>query len=708
MLRASKKITAIFVVMVLIFIPVLTQVLANEGDIIIGTDNETITEDSTNDSTNLMFEPQASGDSEVKLSDPVGEQAGDSEEIQDPENPANSVAGTQEPIEPEEPQDPAEPQNPTVPPNPEDPVVPSEPGEPIEEPEPQEPVEPGNPVKPEESQDPAESPSSEEPIEEPKPQEPVEPMNPVNPQEPINPGDIPIEPITPAELLPIVPVVEGNPAMNITIDTDKDLYYAGETIEYDVMVVNTGDVDLENVSAYVYSSLGTANETLDLLTPGQEAGFSGKIRINPDFTESLLEIKVTVKGWFEEARIDASASCQVQIESNPFIELTMPLGMEGMASLSKFRSLEKAAILDYGPPKSVSLPELVKSTSNQDTIGVNKTADSSDICRTYDVKLEITGEPAPAPVDVVLVIDRSGSMDARVGGWFSPTVMDYAKDAAREFTDKVLADSNNQVAVVSFSGPRYIGNIGAATDATQHIGLSNNATSVKNAINNITTYYGTNIEAGFIMARNILLSTGRQNANKVIVLLTDGVATCSIGNPAGPNEPSNHNAHTIAAYEAGQSCWDVAMVFTVGLLNQITNSTTKTIARQTLQWAQNAGYYEAEDAPDLSGIYDEISNQLGYSAIDAVVTDVINENFELVTDSLTPSPNAPVSYDAVTQTITWKPGTITNLAELTYKIRAKDGVKGNNLLTNYSAILRYSILTALQMWSRPSRFQQSM
>ncbi|MDD4570684.1 MAG: VWA domain-containing protein, partial [Tepidanaerobacteraceae bacterium] len=377
-------------------------------------------------------------------------------------------------------------------------------------------------------------------------------------------------------------------------------------------------------------------------------------------------------------------------ESNPFIELTMPLGMEGMASLSKFRSLEKAAILDYGPPKSVSLPELVKSTSNQDTIGVNKTADSSDICRTYDVKLEITGEPAPAPVDVVLVIDRSGSMDARVGGWFSPTVMDYAKDAAREFTDKVLADSNNQVAVVSFSGPRYIGNIGAATDATQHIGLSNNATSVKNAINNITTYYGTNIEAGFIMARNILLSTGRQNANKVIVLLTDGVATCSIGNPAGPNEPSNHNAHTIAAYEAGQSCWDVAMVFTVGLLNQITNSTTKTIACETLQWAQNAGYYEAEDAPDLSGIYDEISNQLGYSAIDAIVTDIINENFELVTGSLIPSPNAPVSYDAVTQTITWKPGTITNLAELTYKIRAKDGVKGNNLLTNYSAILRYT------------------
>ncbi|WP_296971773.1 VWA domain-containing protein [Tepidanaerobacter sp. EBM-38] len=713
MLRVSKKITAILLVMMLIFIPALTQVLGNGEDIEIGSDIITTTENSANDQTSLESEHQEPDDPEAESSNHSEEQTDYSEDHQVYNDPVDPVSETQEQEDhkdtqaPEEPSDNEESEGseelpkPAEPQSSEETTMPDESEEPTEELEPCEPEQPENPAELEEPQEPPEPQNPEnpvvpnepgEPIGEPEPQEPNPAENPVNPEqplEPINPDEIPIEPITPIEPLPIVPVIAGNPNFSITVDTDKDVYYIGETIEYDVMVINTGDVDLENLSACVYCSLGTSNELVGLLTFGQETRFSGKFRIESDFTEPLLEIEVTAKAWFDEVPIDASASCQVQIESNPFIELMMPPGMEGMASLNMFRSLERETTFDYGPPKSVFLPDLVKSAGTQDTIAVNKTAGPSSVCRTYDVRLEITGVPAPAPVDVVLVIDRSGSMDARVGGWLSPTVMDYAKNAAKAFTDNVLADSNNRVAVVSFTGPRNIGDIGAASDAKQEIGLSNNATSVKAAINSITTYYGTNIEAGFLMAKNILESSGRQNANKVIVLLTDGVATCSIGNPAGPNEPTSHNAHTRAAYQAGQSCWDVAMVFTVGLFNQVPNQ-SKTVARETLQWAQNSGYYEATGAPDLSGIYDEISGQLGYSAIDAVVTDVINENFELVSASITPSPNAPASYDAATRTITWRPGTITDLAELNYKIRAKDGVKGNNLPTNDNAILRYT------------------
>ena len=702
---------AIFLVMMLIFTPTLTQALAGEEDNEIGSDIRTTTEDFASDQTSPISEHQESSDSENRPSTPAEEQEEDSEEHQDSMEPPSSEESTmpdesEEPTEEPEPQEPVEPDHPVEPEDPqdpsetEDPVVLDEPGEPTEEPEPQEPVEPEHPVEPEDPQDPSETEDPVvpdepgEPSEEPEPQEPVEPEYPENPQEPINPGDIPIEPITPAEPLPDVPVPEGNPSMSITIDTDKDVYYLGETIEYDVIVINTGDVDLEDVTAYVYSSVDTTDELVGFLAQGQKSRFSGKILINSDFTESLLEINVTAKGWFEETRIKTSATCQVLIEANPFIELKMPPGMDSMAHLDMFRSLERAEVLDYGPPKSVTLPEPVKSSGTQDTIGVNKTAEPSDVCRTYDVKLQITGEPAAAPVDVVLVIDRSGSMDDVVDWiWGFPPipirVMDYAKYAAKEFADKVLADGDNRIAVVSFSGPQYIGDRGKSTDAKQHIGLSNNVNSVKNAINNISTYYGTNIEAGFIMARDILLSTGRPNANKVIVLLTDGVANSSIGNPSGPNEPTWHNAHTIAAYEAGQSCWNMATVFTVGLLDRVPSG-SKQIARETLQWAQNAGYYEAEGAPDLSEIYDEISGKLGYSALNAVVEDVIDENFELIEDSLTPNPSVPVTYDPDTRTITWRPGTITNLATLTYKVRAKAGVKGNNLPTNDSAILRYT------------------
>lgn len=517
----------------------------------------------------------------------------------------------------------------------------------------------------------------------------IEPEAPENPEEPTElPGiEEDIEPVIPIEELPIIPLLVENPALKVYLYTDRDVYRPGETIEFKTVLKNTGDVDLENVIVYVKSSFGMIDGLIGTLRQGEETTFKGKFKIEPGFKMEYLDIETAAKGMYLDTMVMAADSYQVgiMIGYDPFIELTMPPGMD-MQSLMKLQLLEEEVALDYGPPKSVFLPEFVKLASTDDTIAVYKTAEPSSVCRTYNVELKITGEPPDIPVDVVLVIDRSGSMDAG-----NPSSMYYAKKAAKEFTDNVLADSNNRVAVVSFAGPKHYGNYGAATDATQHIGFSNNAESVKSAINSINTAPGTNIQAGFLKAKSILVDYGRENANKVIILLTDGVANASIGNITWQwhEEPTVHNAHTIAAYNAGQSCHNIARVFTVGLFNQVPNQ-SKTIAREILQWAQNAGCYITETAPDLSPIYQEISSQLGYSATNAVVTDVIHGDFELVEGSITPNPNAPWSYDIETQTITWNPGTITTLAKLTYKIRAKDGVKGNDLHTNVSAVLNYT------------------
>ncbi|NLI65247.1 MAG: hypothetical protein GX380_00730, partial [Tissierellia bacterium] len=52
----------------------------------------------------------------------------------------------------------------------------------------------------------------------------------------------------------------------------------------------------------------------------------------------------------------------------------------------------------------------------KDTIEVDKTAERADCgCRTYEVTLSITGTPQQAPVDVVLILDRSGSMGDSTG-----------------------------------------------------------------------------------------------------------------------------------------------------------------------------------------------------------------------------------------------------------------------------------------------------
>ncbi|WP_286680056.1 VWA domain-containing protein [Tepidanaerobacter sp. EBM-49] len=690
MISTSKKVLATILMILLIFTPAITVVSADES----GTDATP----SINELVNTDIQSIDSVSSEVPGEITQDQGTGNSEEGGSPET-EDPVAGDEE-VQPEGPSDqtpdeaqPEEPTNPdTEPPeqaaNPED-----EEANPSEEggsPEIEEPTAGGEEVQPEEPTTPENPDGQPQDTESPEGEIPAEEGGEVLPPEVVPPEEVldPLVPLVPVEELPIIPPIVYNPALSISISTDNDFYNVGENINYHIVVLNTGDVQLQNISVDVNSSLKNANEIISELTPGGEYHIDGEIPIDPYFTEPSLVIQAKAQCQFETNLVEASTSCEVSIENDPFLELLpRPQGMDSAASLKAFRSLQTDAVLDYGAPKSIIMPEFVASASSTDTIQVNKTATPATPCRNYTVKLQITGTPAPAPVDVVLVIDKSGSMNDRVSG--SRTVLYYAKQAAKEFTDTILADSNNRISVVSFSGPQYLGDLGSASDATQNIALSSNATSVKNAIDGITANGGTNIEAGFLKAKSILQTSGRQNANKVILLLTDGVATCSIGNASGPNEPTSHNVHTIAAYNAGQSCWSMAMVFTVGIISQVPSQSI-TVARETLQWAQNSGYYEASGAPDLSGIYDTISGQLGYSAIDAVVTDIINENFELVDGSITTNPNATVTYNASTRTITWSPGTITTLAELSYKIKAKDGVKGNNLPTNTSAVLHYT------------------
>ena len=182
---------------------------------------------------------------------------------------------------------------------------------------------------------------------------------------------------------------------------------------------------------------------------------------------------------------------------------------------------------------------------------------------------------------------------------------------------------------------------------------------------------------------------GRPNAKKVIILLSDGVANVSIGKYPGSDYPTSHNVHTIAAYQEGQSCFDIADVYTIGLFGGLTGyPRTLDIARDTLQRAQNKGYYETTSGADLSEIYDEIAGQMGVPATNAVVTDRISDNFEFV-GFVEPYENA--TYNSNTHTITWEPGTIRDSAQLTYKIRAKAGFQGgNDVSTNVSAKLEYT------------------
>lgn len=473
----------------------------------------------------------------------------------------------------------------------------------------------------------------------------------------------------------------GSPSIKVEVTTDKELYENGDTLIYNIVLVNDGEVDLKDIS--IVDDLNGQYQ-LDSLLTGEEKRITKEYSISLD--NSLEEIKnnIYITTIFNEEEVLIETGFTILINKEKEDELA-----ENIPSI-------------VGEPK-IPIPDFYKrgmqktllstmSSGLIDTIGVDKSAIRVPGCRTFEVTLDITGEPQEAPVDVVLVIDRSGSMNERAGGtWRDPlSRLYFAKEAAINFAGRVLGPNGipgSRVSVVSFSGPQYQSGYGNQNQASTNLGLSSDLYLVADTINNITANGGTNTEAGFIEAKGVIQGSGNQNSNKVVIMFTDGIPTASNGNKYGPNDPTSHNNHTIAAYTAGQDIWQngVADVFTIGLLQNI-NTNVKNLAIDTLTRAQNKGFYEAPTAQDLDQIFTEISTQLVYSATNAVVVDKIGDDFELVDGSL-PS---GASYNSSTREITWSPGTIGTHAQLKYIIRAKSSFPGGSANTNEYANLTYT------------------
>ena len=495
-------------------------------------------------------------------------------------------------------------------------------------------------------------------------------------------------------LAPMVPAL-----LLVDIQTDKGEYRAGDTVHLSITLSNRGTESLSDIRLWV--PLAELNARVDFLASGEETALAAEFDIPYNFYLGYFGVGAYAEGECTGSAVSGQGKALIVVDeqvNNPaFKECELPSLPDDWESVAPFDRIPVPAAEPQPEPssmvKAVRKPfsaGKVGLSSYTDTVAVSKSAQRTQGCRAYQVTLGITGTPPPEkPVDVILVVDCSNSMDSG-----SPSSLYYAKEAAKEFAEQVLQNSANKVAVVSFAyDPGFfgwnLGNLNRDTKIEQ--GFSNNSTQVTNAINGLATYGGTNTEAGFIRARNLMQAGGRAEANKAIVFLTDGVPTVSIDRRYGPSEPTAHNDHTTAAYTAGQSCHALGyQVFTVNLLGEVPSKCVP-LARDTMQKAQNAGYYETFSAADLSEIYSQISQQLNYSATHAVVADKIPANFELVPGSFQSSPTAPVSYEETTGIITWEAGTIGTSATLSYKIRAKEGYEGGTEVpTNDWATLTYT------------------
>lgn len=232
---------------------------------------------------------------------------------------------------------------------------------------------------------------------------------------------------------------------------------------------------------------------------------------------------------------------------------------------------------------------------------------------TVDVRLSVRGGcgslQTDEPIDVILVVDESGSM----GGEKIAT----ARAAARNF-----------VAELDLEQAR-VGVVGFDTTSRLRVGLSDNATEIFTAIDMLRAMGGTRIDLGLGDARREMERNGRAGvARPVFVLLSDGY------NNAG-HEPVLREAD--AAKAAGIE------IFTIGLN-----------ADEALMIAVATSpehYFTSASAHLLYAIFDAIVDRISTATLfrELVVTDEIPDNMEYVPDSAVPT----AVYDPLAHSLTW-------------------------------------------------------
>ena len=286
-------------------------------------------------------------------------------------------------------------------------------------------------------------------------------------------------------------------------------------------------------------------------------------------------------------------------------------------------------------------------------VEINKTADVSG-AREYTVNLTVKGNGLTTsnPADIILILDRSGSMAWEMGNDTNPesgepSRMTVLKDSANAFVDSVLASGlNNRVAVVTYSGEGGNGDA-AYNDSNTLIGLLCQRQALsKPAMSGLTPNGGTNMQAGFREAYSVIAGA-RAGVDRIVIFMTDGMPTYHYNGSGFTEGPGGSfdatgQANAIAQALALKNDY-AAKIYTVGIVTSDADGNIQDTLNPTGANQYQVAYYHTTTASGLSEIYDTLSETILLIATGAVVTDEIHDGFTLIAGSIV----APAGTSAV-------------------------------------------------------------
>lgn len=339
-----------------------------------------------------------------------------------------------------------------------------------------------------------------------------------------------------------------------------------------------------------------------------------------------------------------------------------------------FTLLPFSALAEGTRPFTVTEENSVRGAEMRKTI----TQDSSDPDK-YTVTLEqwATGTVSTKqkPLDIVLVLDVSGSMDEKFGGGNTKKIASL-KNSVNSFIDNIASKATDEVthkiAIVKFAGDKTekIGNdmytegiwpFDETYNYTQIVKdltlVKGNTADLKNAVNKLRPAGATAADWGLEKAKEAFGSeTADPSRQRVVIMFTDG-------EPNHSNGFSNNVADKAIGHAKSLKNNYSSLVYTIGIFknanvgnslpdnnNSGSNKTNRYMHLVSSNYPNatdmntpgtgsvTSGYYKvAADANELQSAFDNISTSIGQSGSNlnstAVLTDVVEPNFKAPKDA---------------------------------------------------------------------------
>lgn len=292
--------------------------------------------------------------------------------------------------------------------------------------------------------------------------------------------------------------------------------------------------------------------------------------------------------------------------------------------------------------KSVFIED-VTLTSNDSTQSIKLQKGNSDfliglsaLSSAATIKGQVT-----TPLDIVLILDVSGSMSDYIG---NQSKMDALKTAANSFVDatakanEAVKDSNNKhrISIVKFAGDET-NSIGDSkygswwnpfdqesnySQVVKELTVcdSGNAESLKTSINGLDPVGATRADYGMNQAKRAFSLSERQNAKKVVIFFTDGVPTSgssfedSVANSAinisKSLKDSNAAVYSIGVFDDANPD-DTSNRFNTYMHGVSSNYPNATAYDNLGARAENSNYYKAAtNSEELNKIFEDISSEI--------------------------------------------------------------------------------------------------